>query len=553
MYSESKTVGNGYFPVLRVCVFASFVALALASFLHLSAWLGMLGGGVPLIYYHRVYLTPRAKTGLPQAAIDSVYYFGFLVTVAALAVSAVSIALNDGKAPLNEIAFHFGLGLLATAYAVWARLHLTSLSSGVDSVSAEDVLERYAKRSTELVSNVELAAESFVTLAQRLTQRTEEASKLTQETTQKAMLDVARMFDQELRGTLSSAREGLSEVRGLMQEAAFVTEREELARSLKLTLDTVATLNSALASLRDTTSENAGATKSLLSTTSELEKSLSTFQGSLASVIAGDGPLVNASSAIVEVQRTICDAGTTLVTTVDEMKEMVGTVSGIGQTFKNVRTLNQKASEQLDGLIVSTGRLDEASLQLAQASQASGQLAHNIQHATQALPALSDAVTAIGRQLETMAATFATVQADIKTLPTPALELTRLGSEVSSALTQTAQALRGANSEAAALLHHTAEQVAAVKQARTVIVDISNLDGSTKAFQEALKTLTGNLQAMQTELTTTTSSLRHSFKSATDTLELDVKRSVEMSKLFGERMVGLANVIIEKTKEGRQP
>jgi hypothetical protein len=139
-----------------------------ASVMRLPPWVAMLGGSAPLLYYHLAYLTPRAKKGLAQAAIDSVYYFGFLVTVAALAVSAVSLAVTDGKAPLTEIAFQFGLGLLATGYSVFARLHLTSISTWVEEASPEAVLDRYVVRSRELVTNVELASEQFVSLANNL-------------------------------------------------------------------------------------------------------------------------------------------------------------------------------------------------------------------------------------------------------------------------------------------------------------------------------------------------------------------------------------------------
>src|SRR6185369_2077168 len=130
-------VAGNFFSTLFICASTSFGLLVAATYLQLPPWAGMLGGGLPLAYYHLGYLLPRARKGLSHAAIDSVYYFGFLVTIAALGVSAVSLAVTGGKAPLNNIAFQFGLGLLATGYAVLARMHLTSITTYVDEGSPE--------------------------------------------------------------------------------------------------------------------------------------------------------------------------------------------------------------------------------------------------------------------------------------------------------------------------------------------------------------------------------------------------------------------------------
>lgn len=58
------------------------------------------GAPVPLIWYHTIFLRPRAAEGLPQPAIDSVYYYyGFLITIGALGATNVAIA---GEAVWDE-------------------------------------------------------------------------------------------------------------------------------------------------------------------------------------------------------------------------------------------------------------------------------------------------------------------------------------------------------------------------------------------------------------------------------------------------------------------
>src|SRR4051812_11019570 len=82
--------------------------LANARGLNLPQWLGLAAALLPLAYYHLVWLTPAAKAGLSQAAVDSVYYFGFLITVAALGVSALTIAISGAAVSMNTVIYQFG-------------------------------------------------------------------------------------------------------------------------------------------------------------------------------------------------------------------------------------------------------------------------------------------------------------------------------------------------------------------------------------------------------------------------------------------------------------
>src|SRR5262249_25424966 len=92
-------------------------------------------GLIPLVIYH-VHLTRSRADRLSQTAIDSVYYFGFLVTVAALGASALYVAMNRNRLDFGTVALQFGLGLFATAYAVFARIHLNL--RGQDQVEEQD-------------------------------------------------------------------------------------------------------------------------------------------------------------------------------------------------------------------------------------------------------------------------------------------------------------------------------------------------------------------------------------------------------------------------------
>src|SRR4051812_10893948 len=97
--AESWQMKSTYFRTLFNCIVGSFGLLIFASVaasrgMPLDRWVAVVLALAPLVYYHLFYLLPRAKQGLSQGAIDSVYYFGFLITVAALGVSAISVATS---------------------------------------------------------------------------------------------------------------------------------------------------------------------------------------------------------------------------------------------------------------------------------------------------------------------------------------------------------------------------------------------------------------------------------------------------------------------------
>ncbi len=551
MQNDTATA-DSYFATLRVCVVASISLLVATTALRLPPWITMIGGAAPLFYYHRVYLAPRAKDGLAQAAIDSVYYFGFLVTIAALAVSAVSLALAAGKLPLTEIAFQFGLGLFATAYAVWARMHLTSISSQVQEASPEAVLDRYVQRSRELVTNVELASERFVSLADRLMARSEDVAKKAQETTQGAMLETARSFDEHLRGTLASAREGLTEIRGLIQEVGFTHEREELIRSVQTSVECVAKLNEALVSFAQRSSEGARTSAELSGTAERLNVSLGALASTLGALTDVQGPLASSAQLVVAANSEVASATNSLRNVVSELAEMAGSVSSVGVTFKNIRSLTQKANEQMQGLATSTERLDEATQRIVSTASASGSMADGLSRAETSISHLLVSATQLTGQLESMRSAAASVTEDLDRLPRPVEQLSALSTEVAGLLERTAQALVQTNTEAQAVVASANQYTATLERIKAESnSDAASIESTGTRLNQALEALTANISGIHTQLTQTTAALNVAVEGAASALEAQVLRSTEVSKVFGERMIDVAQVIIDRTRESR--
>lgn len=114
-------------------------------------WLGVIFGFVPLVIYH--YILSR-KSLLSAAEIDSIYYFGFLVTVVTLVSTAISIGMAAALPEVKWILGQFGLGLVATGYALFARIWLMGKSS--DAVEM-DVVEA----TTKLVGSIRNVSNKF--------------------------------------------------------------------------------------------------------------------------------------------------------------------------------------------------------------------------------------------------------------------------------------------------------------------------------------------------------------------------------------------------------
>jgi hypothetical protein len=224
---------RSYFQRMFVCVLISILLLAGSTVFKLGPMAAMVAGLAPLVYYHLFYLRPQAKSGLSQTAIDSVYYFGFLVTVTALGISAIAIANSGSSDNLSTVIYQFGVGLFATGYAVVARMHLTSISTLVDEASPEAIMDRYVKRSIELVTNVEMASEQLSQFSASIMKKTAEVTETARITVEKTMVDAGKAFEAEIRSTLETARDSLTTIRGLVNDTSFIAEREELARSMK--------------------------------------------------------------------------------------------------------------------------------------------------------------------------------------------------------------------------------------------------------------------------------------------------------------------------------
>jgi hypothetical protein len=131
-------------------------------------------GMIPIALYHYVLILQRStkvgKTHLTDAEIDSVYYFGFVITLITLiaAVFTLGTATSDEINP-KTIGIQFGLGLFVTGYALIGRLHL-QVTNEAD-LEPEDAYANYVDRVNSLLGRVDLAYADLDELLKRLVDR----------------------------------------------------------------------------------------------------------------------------------------------------------------------------------------------------------------------------------------------------------------------------------------------------------------------------------------------------------------------------------------------
>lgn len=405
-----------YFRTLMLCVSVSLGVLVLGPLVPaLPEWVIVLAAVSPLAYYHLGYLQVQLRKEPSAAAIDSVYYYGFLITVAALAISAIEIAAHPAApSTLGLVLNRFGLGLLATGYAVFARLHLQSRVIANDEVAAEAKMDSYVQRSGELVDNVEAAIVRVSGFSEQVTREAAELQSSARSLVEHAMVDAARAFESEMRLSLASARDSIAEIRGLLSDSGFVAERSELRKLVSATIDTSRELNRELGEFAARSRASAEATAASAAALTTLDVAVSGLGRGLEELTQAGGPL----------QRTVANADAltvSLSTAAESAQQSAGAIGGaareattMSKSFESMRAYAETAADQLASMTRVSERLDQALAGMTAATEATSSfsreigklgetlptLAHETANATDQMRAIKAAVAGSAKELE---------------------------------------------------------------------------------------------------------------------------------------------------------
>ncbi|MEO7666175.1 MAG: hypothetical protein ABIU97_03985 [Dehalococcoidia bacterium] len=201
----------------------------------------------PLIWYHLGYLRPHLNKGLSQGAVDSVYYLGFLVTLASLGLAAAGHPRGEGA--IEAILSKFALGLVATGYALLARIHLQSAAPDADDGDA-------ARRATDAADSwqrVSASAELTLSSLGRSQDDVLRAQKVALGDLRQEQLVAVRSFVSEYQDAMKAAvREAAEEIKAVRVSAIsdeLAAANQELLQQLKNSASVLEEINKAYSSM----------------------------------------------------------------------------------------------------------------------------------------------------------------------------------------------------------------------------------------------------------------------------------------------------------------
>lgn len=210
---------------------AAFAAL-ISVLLHLPVPIVLIFDLLPLcIYFWALYR--YGKDGLSHTAIDSVYYFGFIVTILSLTGSVMRVWLFGIEKDMSGLIAQFGVGLLATGLALVFRLILTARVESLNAKDLSQTIEEYVQRIDKVVSRVEASAASFEGLSESLQQRTRVVVQAAFEECTASMQAAAINFSESMARVSEQATSSVSGFSRAVESFAEVTHVAEFGSNIE--------------------------------------------------------------------------------------------------------------------------------------------------------------------------------------------------------------------------------------------------------------------------------------------------------------------------------
>ena len=511
------------------------IVLAFSGWPTWTSWLVMLPGIAPLIRYHLKVLMPKAESGLPQAAIDSVYYFGFLITVAALCISALMVGLHGATASIDTIVMQFSAGLVATGYAVAARLHLQSRVSGTSETTLEEEMDKYVHKSITLVENVEQASQRLREFSQQIVERTVEAAELTRLAANEKMLDVATQFSEQMGEALESARQGVHEFRVVMNSTAFAAERQQYIDSVKESVHAVRALNTGIAELVIKTQEKVKLTQQDITASTNLSGRLNEFALQVKELSGSQGLGASATSL-----KKSCDsvnsAHATLTEATQTLQQLMETVTLSGDSLEQVRKISKRATEQFDKLSDTSQRVGDAAAQVESLAESAKNLARHVKTFDSMVETLSGTAEDFVANLEKAQTASSVLDARVTQLPAQAEAIEAFGTRIGRSLETIADRAEHATSSSETLAHSSASASRALEGAVRLGDSVTTLEGSVVALHKMFSDLGASVANAQNAMHEASVEARDRLADSAQRLDQDIQRSATSVMAVAEQL-----------------
>lgn len=384
---------NGYFGWLIAFLVASLAVVA-SQVVSPGAPKGIaFVAMLPLIAYHCL-LKARIKT-LAASAVDSVYYFGFLITVGELGATALEIARNGNPGDYSVL-YNFGVGLLATGYAVIARLHLQNASRPESPTSPEAALDSYLERSGLLLDNMETTIRRFAVLAETAMIETKRVVDNSRDMLEDSLGSAARDFEKQMRQSLTSAREATDAVRTILQDASFASERADFLSITQQSLAASQKLVSALDELRTGAERGAGGLARASDRIDTLARSVDILDDGVTKLVADNGGVARVARSLEDAATSAKEAATSVQRTGSCVEQLAGTVAVSQSAFASAGKAATNVEAQMDGMATACGRLQASAARLEGVLKASDKLGESLDSLDREIRPVSSNLTTLG-------------------------------------------------------------------------------------------------------------------------------------------------------------
>lgn len=422
------------FVKMRNLMLVSVAILCMTTYFHWPALLAIPFAIGPLIYYHLKILLPRAHEGLSATTIDSVYYFGFLVTVAALCVSAVMVGTRGAGQSMSTVIMNFGAGLIATAYAVIARMHLQSRASHASDLSMEAAMEKYVAKSNDLVKQVQIASEHLSSFSREIVSKTIEAGELTRIAASEKMLDVADEFSDQITAALEDARQGVQEFRTVLNSTAFAGERAQYVDSLKETVLASNALNQVLADLLVQRREEISLAQQNVSHTGELAERLDALSARVHALGSADGAMAQSAAAMQHTTAMVTRASQEIADTVAALARTLAHAEDSQAALKSIATLSKRAAYHIETLSQSSKQAADAAQHMSELSESAKVLVRRVRALDGLVENLSDSTATLANNFDRADSASSSLDQRLSHFPAQAEAIAAFGTRVEKSL-----------------------------------------------------------------------------------------------------------------------
>jgi methyl-accepting chemotaxis protein len=304
--------------------------------------------------------------------------------------------------------------LLATGYAVVARLHLQSVSPTETPAGPEQVLEQYLERSGVLLDNVELTIVRFGSLAETVMTETRRVIDKSRGEFAEVLGEVIRTLDQQLRVTFESVAESVAGIRTLINDPSFIAEQKSFARTIRSSAAVSDKLKVSLDTLNGSVATGTDSFGRAHSAMEALGESADRLNSGLALLASDSGPLVKIAEGMQAASEGSERAASQALEAANGIVQLSGRLTSSQDLLHAFGQSANTAGDQLDRLATACSGLDTSMAHLADAMKASQDFAAVLANLGQGLPELVPNVHLLGEEFGSLTVTLGTTAASLE-------------------------------------------------------------------------------------------------------------------------------------------